>query len=250
MEKLSRSTIPLPVRRIEKKFAPALGFPGPACYVMVHLHYEKSEAYCVVTTAKVMPFLPLTARAYARGDVSCSQAKQIARLRKAVESMKEAEWVAYAGSNNVAALKGEVRKAIEDGRDSPRKGTYGLPNTLMRLAFDLNRETYEIARKAMEAKAQAMRIAKGDEDWRPTPQEVVMAIFEESLARDLEGMTGEEGKRMRSLFEILYRVCPECRAKHVHTEDGLVEVSEESIARIEKVARKLEIGFDVTASER
>src|SRR5512136_1953127 len=75
---------------IEKKFAPALGLPGPASYVMVHLHYEKSEAYCVLTTAKEMPFLPLTAKAYARGDISWSQVKQIARLRKAVESMKEA----------------------------------------------------------------------------------------------------------------------------------------------------------------
>ncbi len=55
---------------IDKDFARALGFPGPAPYVMKNLHYEKSEAYCVVMVAKVMPSLPLTARAYARGLIS------------------------------------------------------------------------------------------------------------------------------------------------------------------------------------
>ena len=229
---------------IQKKFAPALGFPGPASYVMVNLHYEKSEAYCVVMVSKVLPFLPLTAKAYGRGDLSWSQVKQIARLRKAKESMKEEEWLAFARTHNVAALKGEVRNALKEGRESPRKGTYGLPNLRLRLSFDLDRETHELARKALEAKAEAMRGTRGDEDWRPTPEEVVMAIFEESLARELEGMKGEEGKKRRSIFEILYRVCPECRAGHIHTEDGLVEASPERLALIETVARKVEIGFD------
>ena len=175
----------------------------------------------------MLPLLPLTGKAYGLGDISWSQVKQITRLRKKRPSIKEEEWVAFACGNTVAALKGEVRNALKEGRDGPRTGTWGLPNICMKLTLRFLREGYEIARKALEAKALAMRAASGDPDWRPTPEEVFLAFLEEGGS-----------------YEVLYRICPECRKGHIHTEDGLVEVPPESLARVEKVARKVEIGFD------
>jgi hypothetical protein len=223
---------------IARDYAGALGFPCPAQYVMEVLHYEKSEAYCVVHVAESLPGLPRCAEAFEQGRISWSALKHICRV---ATGETEESWLSFARTHSAAMLKEEVREAEEAGRDHPRKRRYGLPNTFLRVEFLVSREENEVVQKAMEKKAEEMREERGEEGWRPAEKEVFLAICADSLRSD--PAAGGRGRK-RPIFDIVFTSCPDCLASHVLTGAGPVEVPREHLARIEGEARKMEIRLE------
>jgi len=229
---------------VEREYSEALGAPSPVQYVMENLKYEKSEAYEIVDVAKALPYLPRSAEAFERGEISWSKLKQIVPVATAET---EEAWLSFAQTHRAGALKAEVKDAQRNGRKLPRKGTYGLPNILVQLGFRLSREELEIVRKATEkAAAEMARLDGGEKERgkkrrRPSPEEVLLFLSRRWLERDPCGPHGEETERKRSPFDIVYQSCLDCKRSHVLTEEGPVEVPPERLAEIEKEARKVVI---------
>ena len=187
---------------IEEEHWDKLGCSSAAHYVEKHLKYGKSEAALVVKAARNLPFLPRCLEAFEMGIISWSQLKQIGRV---VKEETEGKWLSFALANSADMLKAEVKYALDNGRDDPREGSHGLPNTNLDMTFHLTREVFEIVRKAFEKKAAEMRAARGDEKWRPTPEEVLRALSEEIL--ETEGAGAGESERKRAMYDIVYITC-------------------------------------------
>ena len=222
---------------IVRDYAEDLGSSSPAEYVKANLGYEgSSEAYRVVEVARAVPALSRSLDAFDRGRLSWSQLKRIASV---VRVDTEEAWLTYALSHKPWELKAEAEDAIRNGRRLPRKARRGLPNTIHNVVFRFSREEKEILRKALEKRAARLKLEKGEEGWRPSPEEVLNAFCLDELSAPDDLPSGFEGRP--PVYMIVYQKCLDCRASHVFTKDGPVEVTEERIAEIEGEARKVTI---------
>jgi len=157
----------------------------------------------------------------------------------------EEKWAAFAAANTASALRLEVRDAIRTGRTEPREGTFGLPNGMTDFSVGLTREQDNLREKAMELAAADMVEERGEEGWRPSPEEVLLRIFEDVLRAHHEEKRKAGGKkkgasrarRRSSPYSIVYVADREKRRSHVLTKDGPVEVPYEHVERIAGEAR-------------
>src|ERR1041385_5246499 len=221
---------------IARDYAEDLGAPTPADYVMENLRYEKTEAYHVVAVARAVPCLARSLAAFERARLSWSQVKRIASVAR--RDTEEA-WLTYALTHKPWGLKAEAKDALRNGRRLPRKARRGLPNTIHDVVFHFSREGKEILRKALEQRAARLKREKGEEGWKPSPEDVLNAFCLDELSTADDLPTGFEGRP--PVYMIVYQKCLDCRMSHVLTKDGPVEVTEERIAEIEGEARKVTI---------
>jgi hypothetical protein len=83
-----------------------------------------------------------------------------------------------------------------------------------------------------------------DEGREPTLEEVVRFLSEKVLATDLLGLCKDKSERERAIYDLLYRQCPDCHHRLMHTEDGLIAVPHAPGDEIERKARKVVINHE------
>ncbi len=148
-----------------------------------------------------------------------------------------------AKAHRVPELKVEVRRALESGRRVPRKGTYGLRNSKARWVMLLDKVELAILRKGLQKEAARMRAKREKEGPAPTDKDAILSLCKKVLERDGDGDGMSE--RRRSIYDLVFTVCEECREKHhLLTDDGPVEVSPEYIEGIQGEARKMRISLE------
>jgi hypothetical protein len=240
-----------------------LSAPGIFQYVMESLDCEPSAAYERIAVARLVPKLPRSLAALRDGEISWCKLKRIASM---VERKKdEGPWLEFAKTHKAGELKGEVQHAIETGRATPRKSRYGLPNVRRSMKFNFTREEYEFVRKALQKMAAHLwendpAGGKGAEGGHEeghgcegecghgacgqgrTPDGVLLEIAKKILEADLPGFLSKG--RNRSIYTMVYETCVECRQGHLLTTDGPVEVTEERLEEVAKVAEIVQVDPD------
>src|SRR5262249_22809159 len=77
---------------------------------------------------------------------------------------------------------------------------------------------------------------------RPTAEKVLLHLAKRILEAAMELKSPEGSKKgLRSIWQIIYQLCPKCFECHVHTKDGPVEVPLEHVRKIEAEAEKVTI---------
>jgi hypothetical protein len=221
---------------IDRGFFKAIHKSTPVQYVMDFLKYQESEAGEVVRVARALPHLPNLAETFEKGEICWSQVKLISSVAK--EELEE-EWLEFRRTHRAGALRAEVKHALEKGRTRPRKGTRGIPNTTVDAKFRLTLEEMEILRQALELIASEMK--KAENGKRPTPEQILLYLAKLVLESDLALKSEKGSAKCRSIWQIIYQLCPKCLESHVHTKDGLVEVPRENVQKIEGEAEKVVI---------
>ena len=221
---------------IDRGFFRAIHKSTPVQYVMDFLKYQDSEAGEVVRVARSLPLLPKLAETFERGEICWSQVKLISSVAK---EETEEEWLVYRKAHRAGALRAEVKNAIEKGRDRPRKGTRGIPNTTVEMKFRFTLEEMELARQALELIAS--EVMKTGDGTRPTPEKVLLQLLKLVLEGGLELKSGEASKKIRSIWQLIYQKCPDCLRCLALTRDGPVEVPHEHVQKIEAEAEKIVI---------
>jgi HNH endonuclease len=221
---------------IDRGFFKAIHKSTPVLYVMDFLKYQESEAGEVVRVAKALSLLPRLAETFEKGEICWSQVKLISSVAK---EETEEDWLAFRKTHSAGALRAEVKNALEKGRDRPRKGTRGIPNTTVDMKFRFTLEEMELARQGLELAASEM-MAAGD-GTRPTPEKVLLFLAKRVLESDLELKPGAGSKKIRSIWQLIYQKCPDCLKCLALTRDGPVEVPHEHVQKIEAEAEKLVI---------
>ena len=190
---------------IEGDFCVALGSPHPVFYVKKHLQCEKTEAYDIIKTAKALPHIPRSAKAFEEGDISWAKMKQIARV---AGEETDGTWLEFAKTHKPGELKAQVRDALKTNRKEPRRDGRGLTNLNMNLVFRLPLEIHEIVRKALEKTTDLMREVKEefskDEGRYPTQEEAMEFLARKVLETDLVGELGKKSERERAAYDCMY----------------------------------------------
>jgi hypothetical protein len=223
----------------DHNFAQTLSSRSTVQYIIDNLKYGQTEAYNLLNVALSIPGLPRTACAFEKGEISWSQVKPIAEIAK--RGTEEA-WISYARKNTVQALESKVKVALEEGEELPSDEEHGLPNIEVKMVFRLSRENQEIVRKALELSAAQLKESRRDGDTRVTHEEALVHLAKRGLKTDLFGPGSKASARERSIFDILFQVCPSCEESRMHTREGPVQVPREHVSQIEPEARKVEIG--------
>ena len=221
-----------------------LGFSRPDLYVSAATERGQNEAYRIVKVAEKLPLLPRSLAAFEKGKLTLEKLKLIASIVE--EAHDEDDWLEFALKHRQGVLEKEIRAALDDGRDRPRKNAHGLPNVKKVFTARLTLETYEILRKALEKAAREKMLRKGadpetqEEGERPTEAESL-----EHLARrflELAWPDGhEESVRERCATMVVYMACRSSKEAFVMTGEGMVEVPWERIEDLEGRSGEVEL---------
>ena len=221
---------------IDRGFFKAIHKSTPVQYVMDFLKYQESEAGEVVRVARSLPVLPRLAETFEKGEICWSQVKLISSVAK---EETETEWLEFRKTHRSGALRAEVKNAIEKGRDRPRKGTRGIPNTTVEMKFQFTLEEMELVRLALELIAS--EVMKSGDGTRPTPEKILLHLLKLVLEGRLDLKSDEGAKRLRSIWQLIYQKCPDCLRCLALTRDGPVEVPHAHVQKIEAEAEKIVI---------
>ncbi|MGE3962636.1 MAG: HNH endonuclease, partial [Planctomycetota bacterium] len=171
------------------------------------------------------------------GDLSWDQVRHAAR---AATPETETAWIELAWELPVSEFLAEVRDALRSGRAAPREKRNGLPNLVTKLSIEVTLEEKERVRAAFALVAEALGEddPEGDGDARPTLLRWADAVL---AGRIPAGPAGDAGRRTKPAQAIVYHSCRECRAASVQTEDGLVSVEPDRVARLSASADTVDI---------
>ncbi|MGE3167181.1 MAG: HNH endonuclease [Planctomycetota bacterium] len=221
-----------------------LGYSSFHQYCDRELGIAKSTAYEYLKVGKALAVLPGLRGMFASGDLSWDQVRHAARV---ATPETETAWIELAWELPVGEFLAEVRDALRSGRAAPREKRNGLPNLVTKLSIEVTLEEKERVRAAFALVAEALgeealgeNEPQGDGDARPTLLRWADAV----LAGRIPLSTGPEGdaeRRTRPAQAIVYHSCRECRAASVRTEDGLVSVEPDRIARLSAAADTVDI---------
>jgi len=218
-----------------------LGFPSIVAYALRFFGSSRTETFEAVRVATALDSLPAIERSFARGEISWSALRHIARI---AASSTEREWVAFAAGRTADEVRAEVDQAIAAGTDRPRERRFGLPDLKVRVVLDMTRSEHEVLRAALERVGGEVREPLGGAPL--AVKDALLYLAERVLASPPElplpavpGARSGEPARM-----ILYHVCPECRRGGLDTPEGRVEVPSATIDRIEGDARREEIALE------
>jgi hypothetical protein len=216
-----------------------LGFSTTAHYASSEFGYQKTEVYESLRVAEALEGLPQCTEAFERGGLSWSALKEVTRVATAET---EAEWLEFAAKKTFEELRAEVLDARRKNRKVPRTNGYGLPHLRVKITLDLEPEEHALLEKAVEKVAAELGGSLEGESLRP--HQALLYLAERALEEPVDASGDTPGPRSSPPFTVLYRVCPDCRATHVATSKGYVEVSEEAATRVEGEARKVEIPLE------
>ncbi len=136
---------------------------------------------------------------------------------------------------------GEVHRAIEENRRTPRGDGYGLRNRTVRVVFKLTIEEQDRVFKAFHKLAR--ELAPSVKGRRLEPKEIFLFLIQRLLETDPAGTPKGRVEKEESLCTFLYHLCRNCNSAHLMTRDGPVEVPMEVIDRVKGSALEVELCF-------
>jgi len=208
-------------------------------YCALKLGYGRTKTSDSIRVAKKLPELPESTRRYDDGEMCWSILKLFSRVdTEATEKV----WIQYAQDHTYKELTSEVKHALHEGRDVPRKDGFGIRNVTVRMVIpDLTLdEEHEIA-VAFEKVAGEMKesLELESEDGEPraiTRKDVILYIAHRINHTDLPDSLVNRKQAEESPHQIAFKVNEKGQAA-VRTRDAWVEVPIEKIRRIEGDAR-------------
>ena len=219
-----------------------LGFSSIYQYAENCFQCKRSRTYEYLGVAEALPDLPLSDAAFVDGKLSWSLLRE---LVKVASGETEAEWLGFINSHSPGRAVAEMKDAKKKNRKRPRKDSHSLPNLTVKVTFTLNAEEHDIVKKALQKTAEEMGESLQGE--RVHPKDVFLYIARQILSTD-----PVDARKVRddSLYTILYHRCTDCRATHLPTAEGPVEIPEETVDRVEGEARTVDITEEVPVSEQ
>ncbi len=125
-----------------------LGFPSLAAYAGVFFQLRRAETFEHVRVAKALIDLTELREAFGQGRLGWTTLKSITRVAS-VDS--QADWLDFVRQNGVERTLAEAKDALRSRRDTPREGSFGLPNLDQKLVLRFSRSDMEKVRIWLEA---------------------------------------------------------------------------------------------------
>jgi len=215
-----------------------LGFPSLPAYADAFFQLRRAEAFEYVRVSNALVELQELREAFGGGAIGWSALKAITRVAS-IES--QSTWVEFARKNGVVRTLAEARDALQNRREAPRDGSFGLPNLDQRLVLRFSRSDMEKVRKWLDGGCAAAAESTGAEE-----VSLEQAILETQPRRP--AAAGQHGgpavadqHRIAYRAQIVYQSCPDCSRARLGTRDGFVEVAPEELDRYMGSAETVEI---------
>ena len=234
-----------------------LGFPSLAAYADAFFQLRRSETYEHVRVAKSLVDLTELREAFGQGRIGWTALKGITRVAS-VDS--QTDWLDFVRQNGIERTLAEARDALRNRRDTPRDGSFGLPNLDQKLVLRFSRSDMDKVRTWLAAGC--ARVAEQTAATEVSPEQAVLFLCEQDAAHAMgrgrsvaepRGSSDEpcrDARRDTARARIVYQCCPDCRRSRVGTRDGFVEVSSEEISRYEGSAEQVAIDGPTPAGLR
>lgn len=200
-----------------------LGFPSITAYADACFKYRRSETREHLRVAKALTELPRCREAFATGRLSWSCLKQITRV---ASNESEGEWIEFVAKQPVRVVFAAVKHAERTGSDRPSEKNYGLPNLEETIVLRLSLADAEKLRQALRRLEPEIAERLGKD--HATLEETVLYLAERVL-RGEQPAPPKDGPP----YALVYQACASCRAAGVHTDEGLVEVDDDTLERVE-----------------
>ncbi|HHN74063.1 MAG TPA: HNH endonuclease, partial [Acidobacteria bacterium] len=207
-----------------------LGFPSVAAYADKTFGFRRSETYALIKVARALDGLPRCLEAFVAGEICWSALRAIAEVATADT---EEQWLRLAAEGTAEQLRREARDARNRGRDRPRQRGYGLPALGRRVVLQMTASQYEKFRKVMQLYGEQVAEKSGGQE---VGFEDAMLLLCEQVLAARAGRADAPDVSDAASYALVYQVCPECRRAGVHTPEGLVEVDESEVQRVEGAA--------------
>jgi hypothetical protein len=220
----------------ETKLYLMLGYSSVFQYAEKHFDYHRSYTYEALRAAKALGELPRTLEAFDQGNLSYSRALEITRV---ATTETEEEWLLFSYSKTFAELKAEVKDAVDKSRKRPRKDAYGLPGVKSKITFELSPTEHDLAQKGIAKTIDELSRSLGGKTI--DPKTAVLFLLQRALETDPAEMPKDRVEKDHSIYTILYHTCPTCRASHLATDEGLVQVPSAVLERVEGEAETVRI---------
>ncbi len=201
-----------------------LGYSTITGWAKDHLGWRRSTTLDALRVARALPGLPRLRGACAAGQLSWSALSEISRV---ATPASEEEWLRFARGKDVGAVRDAVRRALHEGKDTPPKGGWGLPNLDRRIVLKFSASEHEKVRRAFERLARELAERSGG----PVGlEEVLLYLAELELARPAEERVPDGAPAAR--YAVVYLECPTCGAAAMQTGQGPLEVDRREVARV------------------
>src|SRR5262245_36529033 len=211
----------------ERRAFEVFGFRSAVHFAVARLGLSRREARDLVATGRKLRELERIDSAFSEGKIGWTKTRLLARV---ASPEHEEAWLETARTLTCQELEREV--AISKEGAAPRRNRRGIPQTKVRVVASVDPITYEMWERGKKI--------YGGELGPLSDDDMVRLFARMALETGSGARSGEAGSAPASkvFAAITVNQCPTCHTATLRTEDGPVELDEETLERYICEAKK------------